>query len=472
MITLKSIGESGHNGTISRKVTGKDRVGSIGDVRIIPTSNSKGECLNFSDTTYSNPNNGSYSFGNLYYDNNSVGAHFTLWAEFLDRSFKPDTIFNMLIKNGVPNDNNTNLIFEDTTSIFINGRVYQVDENLNTCGLPDISFYLNDILQTTTESNVLGEYRLVISQGDNDNLYNVRPDSSLYEFDPIDIKDVIVVRDFFNYDFENTRRDTIRGSVTACGSFYFGSVELRVEKLNGGCFRYTVETDKTGNYEIVVPARSYAVTANTVTTDQNSLPDGYTIIDIMGYFEDTVDTVDVTTSSAVSNFLYRQAPILSIDYLPTNSCGDMIDTVFYEGIHVNIIFNVVEQNTGNCPLDTVRLVIQDNTPGRSENIELSVIAGRVLYEVFPGQPLLVDDHKKSFTATAMDVEDAHNIDIVSFRAIIDGTVPQESVEQTVSPDIPMLFLRYPPRDVSFSFFKQDSCTSFSSSFGAFSWRRS
>ena len=81
-----------------------------------------------------------------------------------------------------------NINFQDTTTIFINGSVTQSDPNsINqvTCGIPDISMFLNDINQLPKVTNMNGDYQIAISIRDPNDQYVVRPDSTIYDFLPV-----------------------------------------------------------------------------------------------------------------------------------------------------------------------------------------------------------------------------------------------------------------------------------------------
>jgi len=452
----KTIGNSGYNGSISGKVTGKGGQGSVAGVSIYAVSDVHGQCLGHIDSTLTS-SSGTYTLDNLYYGSNGASTTFKVYAKFLDHEFAiPDTL-----EVGISsNTERTNQNFEDITTIFLKGRLYQVDQNQDTCGITGNGFFLNDVNQLPKESDDLGYYDLAIGQRSSDNFYTVRPDTTDFKYTVPFQDQIFAVNDVNGIDFENVRRDTIRGSVTACGGYSFGQVNLEVKDLWGGCFAYIVTTDINGDYEIVVPAREYTVSVINV----ESVIPPFTTGAIENYFIDAVDTVDVTKEPSEASFIYHQLPQIEISGLPTIQCSGKADTVFYQGDSVHLEILITEINTGGCPMDTGILKIIDGISDRSEVQVVPFSNGSAHYTIVPGEPFKFDDFKKNFSIRAEDIERPNNAVQVAFKSYIDGNSPQPATFTTVSPEIPLLILRDPPGDKSYSYLNTSETATYATRF--------
>lgn len=460
-------GTAGSRGRISGKITGKNGNGEVANVSVYAVADPPviGGCTNqvYEATSIGN---GEYVIPNIYYGRDTTS--WKIYPKFLDHQFDPDTFYLDLFQ-AVHERGNIN--FQDTTTIFINGSVIQADLNSinqDTCGIPDLSMFLNDVNQLPKVTNMDGDYQIAISIRDPNDQYIVRPDSTNYDFLPVQTPTFELLQDTSGVDFINTRKEKISGFVQACGNFYFGKVDIKIADLNGGCFEYIVATDETGYYEVTVPSRAYEISV--VGVDVPSLKPGYTSGAILDYFSEVMDTIDITDGSATSDFVYRQAPVIEIEGLPL-MCSD---TVFTQGESTLLTIFITEENTDGCRLDTGVIIINDGISER-EIVELPFKNGVVEYTLIPGEADIFSPYTKNFNITVKDIEDKYSTS-VNFNAIVEGNKPRQATFTTVSPEVPMLILRDPPGDQSYSFVEESQTIELASSFsfqrggGATIWR--
>lgn len=453
--------EVGTIGRIEGKITGKNGNGEIPNVivRAFPTEPIPGACP---DETYQAVSiaNGEYVIPGIYH-----GLDTTTWKivpEFLDHKFDPDTFTLDLYPLVYQRDN---INFQDTTTLFISGRITQSDPNSigeTVCGIPDVGLFLNEMNQLPRVTDMMGNYSLSLVNRDPNDQYIVRPDTTNYQFTPSQSPILVVLQDTAGIDFENTRMDTISGTVLGCGDFYFGRVFVTIKDLHG-CFEYSKLTDNMGRYEAVVPAREYEVYVDRLWPSSSVDPQIYTTGAIEQYFLNIRDTVDITKESAVVNFKYRQKPEMVINNLPTKSCnGEVVDTVFTQGEKVELIISVYEANTNQCPLDTGVVIITDSISGVFGEIPVS--NGVAYYTVHPGEPNIFSPYTKNLNLIARDIDNPDFQSQINMNVIVEGNRARTASFATVSPELPMFILRDPPGDGSSSFIETSETFEMATSF--------
>lgn len=453
--------EVGTIGRISGKITGKNGNGEIPNVivRAIPAEPIPGACL---DETYQAVSiaNGEYVIPGIYH-----GLDTTTWKivpEFLDHKFDPDTFTLELYPLVYQRDN---INFQDTTTLFISGRMTQSDPNSigeTVCGIPDVGLFLNDMNQLPRVTDEMGSYSLSLINRDPNDQYIVRPDTTNYQFTPAQSQTLVVLQDTSGIDFENTNMDTISGSVLACGDFYFGQVYVGIEDLHG-CFRYSQLTDENGYYEVIIPAREYEIRVDSMLASSSVDPQVYTSGAVKQYFQNIRDTLDITKESAFANFQYRQKPVMVINNLPTKSCnGEIVDTVFTQGEQVELIISVYEANTNQCPLDTGLIYVRDSISLVTDTI--SVSNGVAYYTVHPGEPDIFSPYTKNLNFRAEDIDNSDLRSEVNMNVIVEGNRARTASFATVSPELPMFILRDPPGDGSSSFIETSETFEVATSF--------
>lgn len=450
--------ETGGRGLISGKITGLNGFGEIDNVTIyaIPDEPINGACPNQIYSAVSR-SNGTYDIAGIYHGLDTTS--WTVYPVFLDHGFSPDS-FKLDLFPLIQEIENVD--FQDTSTIFVSGRLFQVDDqgiNEDTCGIPDVGLFLNDASQFPKVSDEDGHYNLDITIRDENNLYVIRPDATMYQFDPIETPVLEILQDIDNVDFENEQRETLEVSVQACGMFCFGKVDIRVRDVVGGCFEYLATTNSCGYVEFDLPVRPYEISI--VGVDESSLEPGYIGGEILQYFNNIQDTVDMRGGMQSSFFVYRQGPVIEIQDLPI-ICTD---TVFTQAEAHELTILVTEENTNGCPIDTGLLRIFDGVSDRAP-ISLPISQGIAKYTVFPGEPNIFAStgYRKTISFIAEDIDDPNQRDQVDLDVIVQGNKARNSTFTTVSPDIPLLILRDPPGDKSYSYVSSNESSQFGMSF--------
>lgn len=453
------------NGKISGKVTGPGGVNMSGVTIYAEISNSQGQCPGHIYETTTD-GSGQYILTELYYGLNTASdtipdVNFRVWAEFFTHDFNPMD-HNVTLNTITPEK--TGYDFVDEEAVFISGHVTQTDprsELQETCGVPDANFNLNSLLQTQY-SDALGQYDLpVITFGDN----TVEPFYLNHTFSPSSIEIENVVNDVSHVDFDDTTTNTITGSVRACGGFGFGAVELLFQD-EANCFMFKDTTDNIGDFSIDLPARKYTVQVTDTDLDDTNLSAGYDHNAIADYFAEEIYEVDIDTSDVNIYLQYRQLPIVTIGGLTANTCGDI---VVEQGVSQMLQIQITEPNTANCPVDTGLVKIVNAISGLENTvIEIPFSNGYVEYELTPGEPKITGDFKLGFTVTAYSIAKPNLKKIQSFDAIVVGNNARESTFTTVSPEVPLMILRDPPGDGSYSYLEQNQSSEMSIGFSALS----
>lgn len=459
-----AVASSKVNGEISGTVTGPGGVNMSG-VTIYAEIDSphQGQCPGHIYETQTD-GSGQYFLTDLYYGLNTASdtipdVSFRVWAEFFTHDFNPvDHVVSLNTSLSVKSGYD----FVDEEAIFISGHVMQSDprsENQNTCGVPDVTFFLNDLFQTQT-SQELGDYDLpVIAFGDNE----VEPLYLNHTITPSSILLEDVFNDVAGVDFDDTTTHKISGSVRACNGFAFGAVELLFQD-EANCFKFRDTTDNIGDFSIDLPSRKYTIQITDTDLDGSNLLSGYDHNAIAAYFAEDIHTADIDTSDVDVYFQYRQLPDVTIEGLTPNQCGDI---VVEQGVPQLLKIYITEPNTNMCGVDTGLVKIVNAISGlQNEIVELPFKDGYVEYELVPGEPKITGDFKLGFTVTAFAVEKPELKTVNSFDAIVIGNNARESTFTTVSPEIPLMILRDPPGDGSYSFLEESQTSEMSIGFSA------
>ena len=449
------------DGQILGKVTGPGGVNMSGVTIYAEIINSQGQCTNNVYTTMTD-GSGQYVLTDLYHGLNTSldtipDVSFRVWAEFFTHDFNPT---EHIVTLNTTTNVKTGYDFVDEEAVFISGHVTQIDlrsELQSTCGVPDVNFNLNTLLQTQT-SDELGQYDLpVIAFGDN----TVEPFYLNHDLSPPSIEIENVFNDVSGVNFDDTTTNTITGSIRACGGFAFGAVELLFQD-EANCFVFRDTTDNIGDFTIDLPARKYTVQVTNTDLTETDLLTGYDHNAIADYFAEEVYEIDIDTSDADIYLQYRQLPIVTIDGLSANTCGDI---VVEQGISQILQIYITEPNTFGCGVDTGLVKIVNAISGlENTEIELPFSNGYVEYELTPGEPKITGDFKLGFTVTAYAIEKQNLKAVQSFDAIVVGNNARESTFTTVSPEVPLMILRDPPGDGSYAYVEQSQSSEMSIGF--------
>lgn len=464
---------------------------------------------------------GFYTIPGVYYGPPVSGsqATFVITPSKGDHVFSLSAITRIL-STITPTTDQQKANFEDLTVFTISGKTTQICTNCDdaTTGSPiyaamdSVSFEVNRttppiaITPTTSKSLANGTYSFDVDQ---QGTYRVKPTYKKSGFnDHVFVEKVRKVKsdslvvigeelDTPNVDFVNTTTHTITGYLKAgCGQ-YVGQANIRFQQIldvaANGAVTYGTELIKTvttnlnsGDYSVTLPAARYKATVvgfETVATGIN----GNEMVDFFGvnkFFPLDSVSRDITWGDATLNFTFREFPEIAVEY--EAECNDLADfPIFYQNKYKEFTIKAYEgsptkvvpgQATLGCLMmdnDTILTaetsVQLTNLPSESDVNEIfkyEIEGGIHLDSLKGGFPNITNPFTKVLTIKLKDpYERTRPINsnpsqsaIKVLTPIIIGVIPSAGTFNTVSPEIPLLILRDPPGDGSYSFFEQNKTT--------------
>ncbi len=407
-----------------------------------------GQVLKSYRKTYTSPS-GKFSFKNVYYDEERT---FDIIPFKENHGFAPGS---EQISLSVDHSKDKTVSFDDTTSFTISGRLSYSTTN---CYLEGAEIIL-DGQPTGVFSMADGSYQLTIENAGPHTIKPLFADSALtHSFRPAESK-IDVNDNLFNIDFEDITTSRLYGRVGAACNTSLGVATLRISSLGnpGRCFVQSIDTDTDGNYSIDLPSQKYLI-------EVVSLPDNPQLLN-----EFRTLNVDLTFQDTLANFIYRNPPTIRISGLPDICTGaeapfNVPVVAQYEQYFLTI--EVIDSYLGDsCLVDTGTITIFDDIGGDSNNpITLKLSNGQAHYILVPGKPNIIgnpddpsDKHpfQKLFYVTAdIDGEfaDANNWMVVT------GHSPRTETFVTKTPELPLMILRDPPGDQSYSYLEKGTST--------------
>lgn len=355
--------------------------------------------------------------------------------------------------------------FMDTSAFTAWGQVVLPHAQGN-CPIEGVGIYVNeagdpepDTVNPVTTTDKEGKFAFSVGQiGD----YVIKPGMEGHSFDPgestyhIDSDTNLAV-------FEDTTRFLLTGVVKASCDSYIGQAELKITAGEGldMCYDSVIWTDTlTGYYEIELPARTYHVSIYKFHSEDATVEDE----DVELYFPPM--EADLTFGDQELNFFYRSKPNLIITGFNDYGCGDYENIpIITQGTRYTLILEVREAfGVNECPADTGYIIVQNHLGNETEVVDTLYLDGGVAeYKFIPGDPNLIAPHTKDLTVTAYVENEwvSQSIDV-----LVEGNRPREQTFTTVSPEIPLMILRDPPGDGSYSYLEEGTTTQTSLRFSA------
>ena len=164
------------------------------------------------------------------------------------------------------------------------------------------------------------------------------------------------------------------------------------------------------------------------------------------------------------DFIYHPAPTVEVTGLPKVEVADCYGyPVLEQGQSYALEINVWEGNKSyECPVDTGRLIITDEISDRQDTEHIVYFSkGKAKYEMLAGFPNTVEsqEYLKNLSITVI-VMDAQGNDAgeghYNQKALVTGSQATETTFTTVSPQIPLMILRDPPGDGSYSYLEKST----------------
>ncbi|MBI5476577.1 MAG: carboxypeptidase-like regulatory domain-containing protein [Ignavibacteriales bacterium] len=392
--------------------------------------------------------NGSYTIARINWEED---VDFTVRPYKRGHGFKGSTFPQDSIALPFTQDNHiyTGINFLDTTSIEVSGWVLFESDSL--CPVPGVKILVNGT-STGEYTDSTGHYSISVAEAGN---YTISVEYLNHKFLPasvyLNIQDPVT-----NLIFSDTTKKNISGKVSGGCDNFLGATDINIKSLISNCFETTLHTDSIGAYQITLPAQKYIVQLTHIDH-----PDSLTIIN---YF--AADTIDISEYDTTYNFIYHSPPITKISDLPPAGCGVYNVPILQQEVTYAVKINVTEKYGDlECQVDSGNVTIYDYVAYDNQDTIIKLGGGIKYYPLTPGYPNItgggVHPYQKRFVVkTEVDKYTLYDTVWVFVR----GQKPREFQFSTVSPEIPLMILRDPPGDQSYSYISSQTSSSVSLGF--------
>ena len=414
--------------------------------------------------------NGFYKIENVYFghdyngNNGDESANFTITPSKGNREFAPASS-NLSLYSSPPQNRRECINFEDLTAYVMTGKVVYQNWG-NNCGQEGVEILLNGsptLPPTLTDENGnysisvddFGIYTLTARLTENDPANTFSPANRTVD---MGVEDTNLSVPNFDY----TQQYTFSGFVKAdCPSLDIGRAKLEI--IDEDC---TVTTELTtaagsGFFSINLPAKPLKARVKSIDPENDGT--FTTNHEIITFYNAGLGTLDIDMSSAdvAQDFLYFPPPVIEIIGLPDPPDCDPNAPVVLEQLQEYPLTIKVWQIEGVCLLDTGTLTITDlirlNDEDSPESVIFDFSEGQLDYSLIPGDPNIVAPHLESITIIAKDTFPLERPQSLTQDALITGSNPRDGNSHlTVSPEVPLMILRDPPGDLSYSYIEQNT----------------
>lgn len=396
---------------------------------------------------------GTYSFNKLYFGADIESAAYTvtpsLTVENTVHTFDPSSS-DKTIEPGLI----INADFTDNTSIGITGLVYQSFESGNNhCGLDSVIILLDGLPKDTTTMGGMYDFS-VPSPGNYEVTAQYKNQTFVLDYSgQLNEGKVVVQSNITDLNFESTTQRRFQGRLTdGCGAS-IGDATIKIQTLPN-CTIYDVTTNN-GHFDVMLPARRYKM-----FVENHDDP-------LVNTFFSAAQFIDLSEEDTLGYLLrYRAQPVVTISGLGEElECpGDYDGLPHLEqmGIYPYTIEvrelalkkdGIPQENT--CLLDTGVVKIIDDISER-DTVTLKVINGIVHDTIIAGSPNLIPPHLRKISMVAMDmIDNTPDSEPLEQDALVTGARSTAANFDLVTPELPMMILRDPPGDGSYSFVEQE-----------------
>ncbi|MFZ4561246.1 MAG: LamG-like jellyroll fold domain-containing protein, partial [Saprospiraceae bacterium] len=218
--------------------------------------------------------------------------------------------------------------------------------------------------------------------------------------------------------------------------------KVKVATLNG-CYEQVIQLPANGKFIFNgVPPDSV-----TVSVIEHSNPVIYTFYQNKGG-----EVLDLKMEDDTVDFIYLAPPNVELTPIETNECGVPMLNMLQK---TKTTIKVFEQYTGGkCYLDTALITI-NNDIAHLDQFDTLMTAGSLVHSYRVEEPNIVAPYLKYLQVTA----EAHDEQATaSLSAVVLGRRPRQTTFTSTSPGIPILILRDPPGDASYSFVESGETT--------------
>lgn len=380
--------------------------------------------------------------------------------------------------------------FVDASAFTISGLVeYPSPFDSSVCPAESIELYIGapgEDLEFGATSEADGFYSISADIGERvleprlTNTEDTGGDGVVHTFDPafrtIDVQD-----DVTNVTFLDQTTRTLTGFVGGNCNTPIGPVKIKFFTANG-CFEHEVEVE--GSFSLDLPPQKYF--AQVVELDP---PDPLDKADVIAFFDNLgVQEIDLSVQSDTLELIYEAPLNVSISGFPTGQVcaaddklgvpiltqqGFLEEGNSDEGIYDLVISVTQDYGDGNiCPVEEGTITLFDEIgDGVGGAQELTLENGEAEYELTAGSPSLLEglevdgvdrSYQKALTVIA-DIEGRDPVTEIQW-AVVKGSQTRTSEFVTLATNtVPLMVLRDPPGDGSYSFLSEGStsCTTIS-----------
>ena len=388
---------------------------------------------------------GAYKIEGIYYNDEN---EFAIAPFKAGHGFdKPDTLYRFL-ENVPPDGWIANANFIDTTSFSISGKISFFSKP--SCGVADVQILIDGKVAGVSDSS--GNFSVSVPQAGN---YTLKPALGNHTFEPAELA-LEVTGNVGGIVFLDQKTVTISGIVAGGCTNFIGTGEITIHSLDpDGCFQRKISTDSNGNYSLTLPAQKYAIELTGIANADNST--------ILSYFKK--DTLDLTLGDSSFDYIYHSPPKIRINGPYAVGCDDFAGVPIMRQFRTDTLrIEVYEEYSYNgqiatCPVDSGTIVIDDRIADGASAKTLALANGEAKYAVTPGVPnILLDNaahpYQKWLKVTA-NVERYAETD--TLWSLVTGHKPRPGEPfSTTSPQLPIMILRDPPGDQSYSYLEKET----------------
>ncbi|WP_341228304.1 PPC domain-containing protein [uncultured Arcticibacterium sp.] len=491
------------NGVISGVV--RDRYGTPGIQGIYitakRTTSVPGGVVNKEYTTVTGVN-GVFDIPDVYYGNTASGsgdqATFEVTPSSPGHGFDPD-MATTIVRQSLPQP--SGLLFNDTTGFVIAGVVSQECTDCDGASPSNPKVYLMPdvtILESMAENSTPvdngkltgqnGEYSTIkLEEGS----YYIKPEYETHQFElhqesvAVGGSNGVIVN---GIDFKDTTTHVISGLVTIdCNDYYIGRANITFSQVlpdfEGSpvlpTFQKTITTNAgSGAYSVRLPAAKYKVSVNSFSeVPPGKDLNGIEMTAFLNAYPDSIRVRDITNADTTLNLFFHEKPQI-VAYGLEGPCNGTSGLTGAADLSLNPIFVQAEERTftvkvweGNplkqCPAQDSTLIMNTNIQVDDVNEELDTMTvnGQIELTLTGGLPNIIPPHHKTLAFVFTDIWGRGAPNLV-MTPVVTGLKSNIGTFTTVSPQIPMLILRDPPGDQSFSSWSQGTTIETASRFFA------
>ncbi|MBE0638799.1 MAG: hypothetical protein IH598_09785, partial [Bacteroidales bacterium] len=348
--------------------------------------------------------------------------------------FTPDSV-DFVVSAGATHTQN----FQDISYFTVSGNISYLNTTCPSVGIPVLMDGAPAVPPVVTDpsGNYTVENVLIGS-------HTFMPDTTAsgHQFDPAQISGIIM-SPVAGFNFSDTFTYNLSGYVTGnCGIPLDDSIALIVECQNDCGITDTIYTDAEGFYSINLAPFQYNITP---------VP-----FDYFGtWIEFDTEQVDVSEQDATLDFIYHSDPVIEIKGFDTltNPYGWIVLEQFeIYAIEIDVIELYGENNEIRGRVDSGNIIITDDLSDFDQDSTMAISDSATLYYFRAGYPNIIGGGAHPYQKKIKVEYFSEEGKSASAEAwvYITGILPRGTAFATTTPEIPLLILRDPPGDQSYS----------------------